>query len=89
MYFGRDTSCGQTKECRQDLKLEVLYDCILRYYEAIPCDDRIAKAAHQVRVVAKFSKDPDGPESSHSAAQHALHLGGLQELAVQPTLVRR
>lgn len=73
--------CGHTKQVA--LKPGFFRDCI------IPCDYRIAEAAHQVRVVAKFSEDPNGPESSHSAAQHALHLGGFQELAVQPTLVRR
>lgn len=68
---------------------EFVHDSMLRYSKLIPCHHRIAKAAHQVRMVAKFSKDPNGPESSHSAAQYALHLGGLKELAVQTTLVRR
>lgn len=54
-----------------------------------PGDHRVAKAAHQVRVVAQLAEDPNGSEGSHCSAQYALHFGGLQELAVEPTLVRR
>lgn len=79
----------ETGPCRQRVQLTDIAchpeSCVTLLLS--PGDHRVAKAAHQVRMVAQFAKDPNGSEGSHCAAQDALHLRRLQELSVQSPLI--
>lgn len=60
----------------------------ISYLSRVPASDGFAELAHQIWMVAEFTKDTDGPESPLIAAQDVLNFCRPDELTVEVTLVR-